>query len=55
MCADTLGIIPFLGFLNYLDWWQCCDSDSADDAGDGRTFFAELLIVSKESSREECE
>lgn len=38
VCADTLGIIPFLGLLNFLDWWQWCD-DSADDAGDGKSIF----------------
>jgi len=37
--ADTLGIIPSLGFLNFLDLWQWCDDDSADDAGEGKSIF----------------
>lgn len=37
--ADTLGIVLCLGFLKFLDWWQWCDVDSADDDDERMTVF----------------
>lgn len=35
--ADTSVIVPCLGFLKFLDWWQWCDVDSADDGNEIKT------------------
>lgn len=37
--ADTSRIVPCLGFLKFLGWWQWCDVDSADDGSELKTIF----------------